>query len=203
MKVHLFVREETDTQTHTHTHERDAGLIEGVIEPAAWSKELFSISKHSRTRGAAENTGDFNESPLYTLMMCKYESNNTESHNIGDTHRRTNDRALGPQRSRPVRSSHTDFAPPPPRILLTCTMCCGVSVEDDWIYQSGSLKLSCRWSFSVNLSNNWQILLLTSLKDLFLSLKLQVSGGRKLLHIFSVTLFEYFFISVFFLYYIL
>lgn len=82
-----------------HRHERDVGLIESIIEPSVRGKDLFSISKHSQTRDATENgehegvfQQDFNESPLDILMMCKCESNNTESHNIGCTFTCTNDR---------------------------------------------------------------------------------------------------------------
>lgn len=98
------VGEEKDT--NRRRHERDIGQIESIIEPTVQAKDLFSISKHSQTRDATENgehngvfQQDFNESPLYILMMCKCESNNTESHSIGDTFICTNDRRLGPRRS--------------------------------------------------------------------------------------------------------
>lgn len=110
-----------ETDTNRHRHERDAGLIESIIEPMVRDKDLFCISKHSQTQdapGNGEHEGvfqlDFNEPPLYILMMCKCGSDNTESLNIGYTITYTNnDKHLGVQRSHsaPLKSSlHINFS---------------------------------------------------------------------------------------------
>lgn len=73
---------------NSHGHERDVALIESIIEPTARSKDLFSISKRAETQAATENgehrgviQQDLNES---ILIMCKCESDNTETHNNDD-----------------------------------------------------------------------------------------------------------------------
>lgn len=115
MKVHLIVNRRHLEKRRTLT---GTDMKESIIEPTAQGKDLFSISKYSQTLNATENNGviqqDFNESPLYILMMCKCESNNTESHNIGYTVTYTNDSELGPQRSHSATlncSFHFDFSP--------------------------------------------------------------------------------------------
>ena len=100
-------REQThDSGRYEREIERDIGVIESITKPTMQGKNLFTISKHSQ---ALDETGNdrhegvfqqgFNEIALYILMMCKFESNSIESHNIGYTFTYTNDRQLAPQRS--------------------------------------------------------------------------------------------------------